>query len=87
MITTLVTMNVAVVSFPHIEGRNVRGPMARFTIATTPTITMSRLITSTVSHSGRWFVSGIHGSVRTINVVTSRNLSAIGSSHAPRLVR
>ena len=61
MTTTLVTMKVAVVSFPQIDGRNVRGPIARFTIATTPTMTMSRLITSTVSHSGRWLVSGISG--------------------------
>jgi len=50
---TLVRMNAAVVIFPHIDGRNVRGPIARFTIATTPMITTSRLMTTTVSHKGR----------------------------------
>ena len=37
----------------HLEVRKVRGPIARFTIATTPMITMSRLMTTTVSHRGR----------------------------------
>ena len=61
MMTTLVTMNAAVVAFPSIDGLKVRGPIARLTIATTARITTSRLITTTVSHSGRWFVSGMPG--------------------------
>ena len=36
MITTLVTMKVAVASFPNIDGLNVRGPEARLTIAHDP---------------------------------------------------
>src|SRR4026209_476139 len=87
MTTTLVRMKAAVVAFPSIDGLKVRGPIARLTIATTARITTSRLITTTVSHSGRWFVSGIAGKVRTMKVVTRRSLSAIGSSQAPRLGR
>ena len=45
-------MNVAVATLPSSDGRNVRGPTARLTIATTPTMTTSRLMTSTVSQSG-----------------------------------
>src|SRR4029434_2490547 len=86
MITTLVRMNVAVAAFPSSEGRNVRGPTARLTIATTATMTMSRLMTRTVSQMGTWFVTEICGNVSTTKVVTSRSLSAIGSSQAPRLV-
>ena len=74
-------MNVAVASLPSIEGRKFRGPAASVTIATTPTMTTSRLMTKTVSQSGRWLVSGTPGSVRMTNVVTSSSLSAIGSSH------
>ena len=80
-------MNAAVVAFPRNDGLNVRGPTARLTMATTPTMTTSRLMTVTVSQSGRWLVRGIAGRVRTTNVVTSSSLSAIGSSQAPRLVR
>ena len=39
----------------------MRGPTARLMIATTTTITMSRLITRIVSQAGRWLVSGIVG--------------------------
>ena len=52
MITTLVRMKVAVASLPSIEGLKVRGPAARLTIATTPTMTTSRLMTRTVNHNG-----------------------------------
>ena len=55
-------------------------------MATVRTISTSRLITSTVNHTGSWFgrPSGI---VSTTNVETSSSLSAIGSSNAPRSVR
>src|SRR5688572_31352729 len=75
-------MKVAVAIFPKIDGRNVRGPSARFTTATVATIATSRLITRIVNHSGSWFAEPMPGSVSTMNIVTSSSLSAIGSSQA-----
>ena len=46
----------------------------------------SRLITSTVNHNGSRLADPIFGRVSITNIVTSRSLSAIGSSHAPRVV-
>ena len=68
------------------DGRNVRGPMARFTIATVATMTTSRLMMQIVSHSGNRLARFRPGVVSTMKVVTSSSLSAMGSSHAPRLV-
>src|SRR6266576_1145597 len=50
------------------------------------TMPTSRLMTSAVSQSGSLFVRPRFGSVRTTNALTSISLSAIGSSHAPRVV-
>ena len=68
------------------DGRNVRGPTARFTTATVSTIAISRLMTSTVNQSGSRFGAPTSGSVSITNIVTSSSLSAIGSSHAPSVV-
>ena len=46
---------MAVAIFPKIDGRNVRGPIARLTIATVSTMTTSRLMIRTVSQSGSRF--------------------------------
>ncbi len=86
MMTMFARMNVPVASLPSSDGLNVRGPIDRLTIATTPTMTTSRVMTRTVSQMGTWLVSSICGSVSTTKVVTSSSLSAIGSSHAPKLV-
>ena len=86
MAKTAVRMYVAVAILPKIDGRNVRRPIARFTMATVMTMTTSRLMTVTVSQSGSRLARPRPGIVYTMKVVTSSSLSAIGSSHAPRLV-
>ena len=80
-------MKSAVAALPSGDGRKVRGPTARLTMATVSTMAMSRLITSTVSHSGTRFGRPRLGSESTMKVVTSSSLSAAGSSQAPSEVR
>ena len=77
---------MAVAILPKIEGRNVRGPTARLITATVSTIATSRLMTRTVNQIGSRFADPMSGSVRTMNIVTSNSLSAIGSSQAPSVV-
>ena len=48
------------------------------------TMPMSRLMTSTVSHTGNRLASAAFGTVSMTNMDNSSSLSAAGSSQAPR---
>ena len=85
-IVVTVAIYTPVATFPYIDGRNVRRPTARFTMATVTTMQTSRLMMSAVSQIGRRFARPRPGSVSTTNALTSISLSAIGSSHAPSVV-
>src|SRR5687768_7857889 len=78
-------MNAAVADLPSSDGRKVRGPTARFTIATTPRRAVSRLMTLTARHDGKGFDIGIDGIVRTMNALTGGSWSAMESGPAPGL--